>query len=95
MHRTFPSTFLCNMSVSGAEAVRKGHELDSSALEAYLRANIPSFGAKIAALLQFKSGQSNPTYYIKDDLNNEYVLRKKPSGHILPSAVRQLNVIEV
>lgn len=77
-----------DMSVPGAENVRKGHELDTAALEAYLRRNIPSFGACIAVLLQFKSGQSNPTYYIKDDLNSEYVLRKKPSGQILPSAVR-------
>lgn len=78
------------MSVNGAEAVRKGHELNVSALEEYFRAQVPGFGGRIVSLLQFKSGQSNPTFYIKDDNDNEYVLRKKPSGKILPSAVRWL-----
>lgn len=76
------------MSVNGAEAVRKGHELNVAALEDYFRQHVPAFGGQIVSLLQFKSGQSNPTFYIKDDRDSEYVLRKKPSGKILPSAVR-------
>lgn len=82
------------MSVNGAEAVRKGHELDVASLEAYFKQNVPTFGGKIVSLLQFKSGQSNPTFYIKDDRENEYVLRKKPSGKILPSAVRSYEANE-
>lgn len=77
------------MSVPGADAVRKGHELDVAALEAYLKRNVPTFGGKVASLKQFASGQSNPTFYLKDDRGNEFVLRKKPSGQILPSAVRR------
>jgi acyl-CoA dehydrogenase family protein 10 len=74
------------MSVPGVGPVRKGHELNVSALEGYFKQQIDGFGSKIVEIGQFKSGQSNPTFYIKDDRNNEYVLRKKPSGHILPSA---------
>jgi aminoglycoside phosphotransferase (APT) family kinase protein len=81
------------MSVPGADPVRKGHELNISALEAYFRRNVPLFGNKIESLKQFASGQSNPTFYIKDDRGNEYVLRKKPSGQILPSAVRLMSCI--
>lgn len=77
------------MSVNGAEAIRKGHELNIASLEAYLRSSVPSFGGKLETVLQFKSGQSNPTFYLKDNAGREYVLRKKPSGNILPSAVRE------
>jgi aminoglycoside phosphotransferase (APT) family kinase protein len=34
---------------------------------------------------QFQGGQSNPTYHIKAG-SNEYVLRRKPPGKLLPSA---------
>ncbi|RCN25724.1 hypothetical protein ANCCAN_28561, partial [Ancylostoma caninum] len=34
---------------------------------------------------RFGHGQSNPTYYVKLG-NEELVLRKKPSGHLLPRA---------
>lgn len=68
--------------------------MDVSALEAYFKQHVDGFGSKIVSLEQFKSGQSNPTYYIKDDRNNEYVLRKKPSGNILPSAVRDEERVE-
>jgi aminoglycoside phosphotransferase (APT) family kinase protein len=36
-------------------------------------------------LLQFDHGQSNPTYYIRL-ADRQLVLRKKPSGTLLPSA---------
>lgn len=76
------------MSVGNAEAIRKGHELNIPSLEAYLKASVKGFGGKLESVLQFKSGQSNPTFYLKDNAGREYVLRKKPSGQILPSAVR-------
>lgn len=41
------------------------HELNVAALEAYLVANIPGFTAPLD-VKQFKHGQSNPTYLIKD-----------------------------
>ena len=45
------------------------------ALESFLK-------IKINKLEQFKGGQSNPTYKI----NDQYVLRRKPPGKLLPSA---------
>ena len=45
------------------------------ALEGFLK-------TKIEKLEQFKGGQSNPTYKI----NDQYVLRRKPPGKLLPSA---------
>ncbi|CAI5451450.1 unnamed protein product [Caenorhabditis angaria] len=41
---------------------------------------------KIQTVRKFRHGQSNPTYYIKTEKNQEYVLRKKPSGSLLPKA---------
>ena len=35
---------------------------------------------------RFSGGQSNPTYCITDAHTKKYVLRKKPAGHLLPSA---------
>lgn len=66
---------------------RKEHLFDQIALTNYLKKNIPQFGNNLIKLLQFKAGQSNPTFYLKDNLNNEFVLRKKPPGTLLPSAV--------
>jgi aminoglycoside phosphotransferase (APT) family kinase protein len=56
-------------------------------LEKYLKSNVKKFGTKIVELKQFEGGQSNPTYYLKDDKGSEFVLRKKPPGQLLPSAV--------
>jgi len=66
--------------------VRQGHELDQNNLLTYLRANVSGFGTKIEGLRQFEGGQSNPTFYLRDDLHNEYVVRKKPPGKLLASA---------
>lgn len=41
------------------------HELNIAALEGYLVANVPGFKAPLD-VKQFKHGQSNPTYLIKD-----------------------------
>jgi hypothetical protein len=77
-------------NVPGAGPVRNEHAFDVGSLERFLAAKVESFGAgtTIAELLQFKGGQSNPTFYIKDSRGNEFVLRKKPPGKLLPSAVR-------
>ncbi|KAI7877153.1 kinase-like protein [Lichtheimia hyalospora FSU 10163] len=64
--------------------VRAGHELNVAALEAYLVANIPGFKAPLD-VKQFKHGQSNPTYLIKDGNQTQFVLRKKPPGALLSS----------
>jgi aminoglycoside phosphotransferase (APT) family kinase protein len=59
----------------GTKPVEERHRIDIGALEAFLK-------IKISKLEQFKGGQSNPTYKI----NDQYVLRRKPPGKLLPSA---------
>lgn len=69
---------------SGTKPVEARHQLDISALTAWLETNIDGFSGPLD-LLQFKGGQSNPTYQIVTP-RKTYVLRKKPSGKLLPSA---------
>lgn len=64
--------------------VRTGHEIDAERLGDYLRTTIAGFPAAYG-LRQFKGGQSNPTYLIEAG-DRAFVLRKKPPGHLLPSA---------
>ncbi|XP_004692251.1 PREDICTED: acyl-CoA dehydrogenase family member 11 [Condylura cristata] len=64
------------------------HKFDCKALEAYLYQHLPGFGAEPEAKLtvvQYRSGQSNPTFYLQKGLQ-AYVLRKKPPGSLLPKA---------
>ncbi|XP_036188481.1 acyl-CoA dehydrogenase family member 11 isoform X2 [Myotis myotis] len=64
------------------------HKFDCKPLEAYLSQHLPGFGAEPEAKLtiaQYRSGQSNPTFYLQKG-SQEYVLRKKPPGSLLPKA---------
>uniref|UniRef100_A0A8D1YSM3 Acyl-CoA dehydrogenase family member 11 n=1 Tax=Sus scrofa TaxID=9823 RepID=A0A8D1YSM3_PIG len=64
------------------------HKLDCRSLEAYLYQHLPDFGAEPEAKLtvaQYRSGQSNPTFYLQKGFQ-VYVLRKKPPGLLLPKA---------
>ncbi|XP_054451236.1 acyl-CoA dehydrogenase family member 11 [Pteronotus mesoamericanus] len=64
------------------------HKFDCRSLEAYLNQHLPGFGAEPEAELtvaQYRSGQSNPTFYLRKGFQ-EYVLRKKPPGSLLPKA---------
>jgi alkylation response protein AidB-like acyl-CoA dehydrogenase/aminoglycoside phosphotransferase (APT) family kinase protein len=74
------------MAVPGTVSVRPEHKLNLENLTLYFKSHVPQFGSKFVEVLQFASGQSNPTYYLRDDRNQEFVLRKKPSGQTLPSA---------
>jgi aminoglycoside phosphotransferase (APT) family kinase protein len=58
---------------------------DVGALENYLGSRIAGFAAPLA-VLQFRGGQSNPTFLLKDGRGTQYVLRKQPGGPLLPSA---------
>jgi aminoglycoside phosphotransferase (APT) family kinase protein len=60
-------------------------DLDVDALGAYLAERIPGLRLPLAAS-RFSGGQSNPTYRLTDAVGQEYVLRKKPAGQLLPSA---------
>ncbi|XP_058513220.1 acyl-CoA dehydrogenase family member 11 [Ochotona princeps] len=64
------------------------HRFDRASLETYLHRHLPGFGAEPGTSLtvaQYRSGQSNPTFYLQKGLQ-AYVLRKKPPGTLLPKA---------
>ena len=63
----------------GTKPVEERHRIDVERLEQFL-------GFKIAAVEQFKGGQSNPTYRLSAADGKKYVLRRKPPGKLLPSA---------
>ena len=65
-------------------AVRDGHAFDTAALERFLAKNLEGFRAPLD-VRQFEGGQSNPTYLLRTG-SGDFVLRKKPPGHLLPSA---------
>jgi aminoglycoside phosphotransferase (APT) family kinase protein len=69
---------------TGTVEVRDVHRFDVANLERYMRAHVPGFAGRLT-VRQFRGGQSNPTYYLHAD-GQEYVLRRKPPGKLLPSA---------
>ena len=60
--------------------------LDVARLSEWMQAEIPGFAGPIE-LTKFKGGQSNPTYLVETP-KQRYVLRRRPSGTLLPSAHR-------
>ena len=69
---------------SGTKEVAENLKFDELKLQEWFGDNVPSAG-KIDKVVQFKGGQSNPTYKISST-NQEFVLRRKPPGILLPSA---------
>jgi aminoglycoside phosphotransferase (APT) family kinase protein len=69
---------------SGTVPVREGYGFDEAALAAWMDAHVESFAGPLR-VEQFKGGQSNPTYRLATPSRN-YVLRRKPPGHLLPGA---------
>ena len=68
----------------GAKLIAPAHPFDTSALAAYLRANVdPGIGDLVVE--EYQGGQSNPTYRVSAG-DRRYVLRRKPPGKLLPSA---------
>jgi aminoglycoside phosphotransferase (APT) family kinase protein len=63
----------------------KPADIDVGKLEAYLVGHVEGFQGPLQ-IERFSGGQSNPTYCITDKTSKKYVLRKKPAGHLLPSA---------
>lgn len=59
-------------------------EFDTSRLDAFLRKAIPGLEGPMT-LERVGGGQSNPTFFVSF-ANRRMVLRKKPSGEVLPSA---------
>src|SRR5512147_116650 len=68
----------------GARLVAPAHPFDEAGLAAFLRERVASFAGPLA-VEQFQGGQSNPTYRVTAG-DRRYVLRRKPPGHLLPSA---------
>src|SRR5215469_7405900 len=71
-----------SVSVHGVQAGRDA--LDLPALEAYLRTRVEGVRAGLV-IERLAGGQSNPTYLLRNG-GRRYVLRRKPSGVLLPSA---------
>jgi aminoglycoside phosphotransferase (APT) family kinase protein len=69
---------------SGTGAVRPGQEFDVGALDAWLREHVEDYAGPLT-VEQFKGGQSNPTYKLITP-GRIYVMRRKPSGKLLPGA---------
>ena len=65
-------------------AVREAHRFDENALDDYLKNNLAGYTGALT-VQQFEGGQSNPTFLLFAG-GNEYVMRKKPPGKLLPSA---------
>ncbi|MGA8772181.1 MAG: phosphotransferase, partial [Rhodomicrobium sp.] len=64
--------------------VLPSHRFDENKLWRFLRSYLEDFGVP-PTIRQFQGGQSNPTYLISTPAR-KYVLRKQPSGKLLPSA---------
>jgi aminoglycoside phosphotransferase (APT) family kinase protein len=61
-----------------------GSDLDTQRLAVYLRTHVESFDGT-PLVRRIEGGQSNPTYVVEAG-RRRYVLRRKPSGTLLPSA---------
>ena len=69
----------------GAKTVRgERDDLALGRLERWMRDHVDGFRGPLAAE-RFEGGQSNPTYKLVA-ASETYVLRRKPLGHLLPSA---------
>jgi aminoglycoside phosphotransferase (APT) family kinase protein len=64
--------------------VAEAHRFDEVALRRWLQENVEGYAGPLE-VRQFKGGQSNPTYQLVTP-GQKYVLRRKPPGHLLPSA---------
>jgi aminoglycoside phosphotransferase (APT) family kinase protein len=69
---------------AGTKDVEERHRLNEASLDAWMKANVEGYKGPLT-LLQFKGGQSNPTYQVNTP-GVSYVLRRKPFGKLLPSA---------
>ncbi|MGE5158714.1 MAG: phosphotransferase family protein [Gemmatimonas sp.] len=69
---------------SGTRPVEERHRINEANLDAWMRDNVAGYAGPLT-VLQFKGGQSNPTYRL-DTPGRSYVMRRKPFGKLLPSA---------
>jgi aminoglycoside phosphotransferase (APT) family kinase protein len=69
---------------SGTRPVEERHRIDEANLDRWLSEHVEGYAGPLT-VLQFKGGQSNPTYRL-DTPGRSYVMRRKPFGKLLPSA---------
>jgi len=69
---------------TGTRPVPPGQAFDTARLAQWLRDNVDGFTAEVT-IEQFRGGQSNPTYLVSAG-GQRHVLRRKPTGVLLPSA---------
>src|ERR1700744_5287511 len=69
---------------SGTKPVEERHRIDEVNLDAWMRDHVEGYQGPLT-VLQFRGGQSNPTYRL-DTPGRSYVMRRKPFGKLLPSA---------
>lgn len=69
---------------SGTKPVEERHRIDETRLDRFLQDNVEGYQGPLT-VLQFKGGQSNPTYRLNTP-GRSYVMRRKPFGKLLPSA---------
>ena len=69
---------------SDVELTAVRDSFDERALHAYLREHVEGYEGDLT-VRQFEGGQSNPTFQLQAG-GTRYVLRKQPSGELLPSA---------
>jgi aminoglycoside phosphotransferase (APT) family kinase protein len=60
------------------------HAFDTARLAVWMQTHVEGFRGPIE-VRQFAGGQSNPTFLVQSP-NHRYVLRRKPTGKLLPSA---------
>ena len=69
---------------SGTKEVEERHRINEANLDGWMREHVEGYQGPLT-VLQFKGGQSNPTYKLQTPARS-YVMRRKPFGKLLPSA---------
>lgn len=70
---------------SGTTEVQERQRFDEEALRRWFALHVDAKAAADFRVSQFKGGQSNPTFLVQTS-DVRYVVRRKPSGELLPSA---------
>jgi len=68
----------------GTRPVSPQHAFDIGRLQDWMKTHVDGFAGDLE-VLQFKGGQSNPTFMLAAG-GRKYVMRRKPPGKLLPSA---------
>ncbi|MDM0110351.1 phosphotransferase [Variovorax sp. J22R24] len=70
---------------SGTMEVQERQRFDEASLRQWFASHVDADAGKGFRVSQFKGGQSNPTFLV-EVAQRRYVVRRKPSGELLPSA---------